>query len=61
VLAALEIPLQRVDQELWTVRERLRTATGAEASELRERLRKLRLIRDLAEDVVSLPVRISAA
>ena len=60
-MAALEIPLQRVDQEIWTVRERLRTASGDEASELRQRLRKLRLIRDLAEDVVSLPARTSAA
>jgi hypothetical protein len=61
VLAALEIPLQRVDQDIWAVRERLQTATGDEASELRERLRKLRRIRDLAEDVGSLPVCVSAA
>jgi len=61
VLASLEIPLQRVDQEIWKVRESLQTAHGEEASELRQRLRKLRRIRDLAEDVVSLPARTAAA
>jgi len=59
-LAALEIPLQRVDQEIWKVTETLRTAHGREASELQARLRKLRRIRDLAQDVVNLRSRSAA-
>jgi len=55
MLNMLETPLRRIDQDIRETKSRIHVAEGEERAQLVERLRKLRALRDIAEDIATYP------